>query len=85
MIQKFCVPNPDDRCTQCRCRNVLKNRKRGCSVYRGMQKQWPEVFERLQQENVRPTDNNTHLREELTAANRRLFVEYAHPPTSRIQ
>jgi hypothetical protein len=69
LIQKFCVRNPDDQCTQCRCR--LRKKRRLCPVFKGMAKSWAEVYEYIRGELDRLTEENEKLKQQLTFARRR--------------
>ena len=43
-VHKHCVPNEENRCTQCRCRRVSKSRK--CPLYSLLKKKDPvELYE----------------------------------------
>lgn len=46
-ISKHCVANVDDRCTQCRCRNISTRKKRAvCPIYRTLKSKDPvELYE----------------------------------------
>lgn len=74
MIQKFCIrktnDTSDDRCSQCLCRLY---RKRVCSVFKALKREWPTLVENLRDENERLVENNDRLRGELVLANRLLF------------
>lgn len=45
-IHKRCVPNKEDRCTQCRGRRISTKKKRVCSLYSALKKKDPvELYE----------------------------------------
>jgi hypothetical protein len=45
-IHKHCVPNVEDRCTQCRGRRISTKKKRVCPVYRALKEKDPvELYE----------------------------------------
>jgi len=40
-VQKYCVPNHENRCTECRCGRVPKSRKRVCPLYSSLKTKDP--------------------------------------------
>lgn len=49
-IQKYCTPNCEDRCVQCRCRHISQRRKRVCAIWTEMMRVMEVEAEKIGQQ-----------------------------------